>query len=236
MLVALCVVRLGGDAHAETPAELPRQERIERAKALFESGVAHYNLGEYDEAVADFESGYRYRPEPLFLYNIAQGLRRAHHRESALAYYHRYLELVPDAPERASVLVTIEELSRTPAPSAVAVSTSAVSSAHPPAPATHRARLVAALTIGAGAVALTGVGLGLELSANDSYQTLLRTCAPNCDRGSWASLPARYYAADALFATAAGLAVVDVVLWTIELRARRVERRSAPASTQVASP
>jgi hypothetical protein len=134
------------------------------------------------------------------------------------------------------VLVTIEELSRPTAPPPAAVPTEAVSSAHAPAPAAHRARLVAALAIGAGAVALAGVGLGLQLSANDSYQTLLRTCAPNCDRSSWASLPARYYAADALFATAAGLAVVDVVLWTIELRARRVERRSAPASTQVASP
>lgn len=234
MLLALFVSWLG-DAHAQKPAELPRQERIEHARALFESGVAHFNLGEYDAAVADFESGYRYRPEPLFLYNIAQAHRRANHREPALAYYRRYLQLVPDAPERTAVEAAIEALSRPPPLPPEPAPPPPPAEPRSPAPKAPRARLVAALTLGAGALALAGAGLGLQLSADDSYQTLQRTCAPTCVRASWASLPARYQAADALFAAAAGVVVIDVVLWAIELRARRAHRHDAGSPTLAAS-
>ena len=138
---------------------------------------------------------------------------------------------MPDAPERAAVLATIEALARAPAPPPPVEPPPP----RPPPPAAPRARRIAAVVLGAGALALTGAGLGLQLSADDRYQTLLRTCAPTCDRASWSSLPARYQAADALFAVAAGAAVVDVVLWAIELRARRADRRFALTPTLAAS-
>jgi tetratricopeptide (TPR) repeat protein len=48
-----------------------------QAKALYQSGMAHYNLNEIREALKDFKEAYRLFPqEPVFLFNIAQCHRR----------------------------------------------------------------------------------------------------------------------------------------------------------------
>src|SRR5262245_23566656 len=70
---------------------LPREDTQERARRLFESGEEHYNLGEFAEAVADFEAAYHAVPKYVMLYNIAQAYRQAGDRQHAIESYQRYL-------------------------------------------------------------------------------------------------------------------------------------------------
>src|SRR5262249_4055916 len=59
--------------------------------------MAHYNLNEYDEAIAQFEAGYRAVPQAVFLYNIAQAHRAAERPQRALEFYRKYLRQDPGA-------------------------------------------------------------------------------------------------------------------------------------------
>jgi tetratricopeptide (TPR) repeat protein len=73
------------------------------AKSYFERGMGHFNLEEYDAAIAQWENGYRLKPVPEFLYNIAQAYRLSKRAEKALTFYRKYLKLFVKAPNRAEV-------------------------------------------------------------------------------------------------------------------------------------
>jgi tetratricopeptide (TPR) repeat protein len=106
---------------AEEPPELNEAARVARSRAHYERARAHFNLGEYEAAMREFEEGYRYKPNPLFLYNIAQAARKAGRRDKALELFKRYLVVSPRAAERREVERAIAELERERA-------------AHPPEP------------------------------------------------------------------------------------------------------
>jgi tetratricopeptide (TPR) repeat protein len=110
MRVGVVVILMSLVAQAEEPT-ISEAERTARAKAWFEKGRASFRLEDFESAVHEFEEGYRYRQQPLFLYNIAQSARRAGHLEKSLDAYKRYLAARPDAPERRDVEHLIEELS-----------------------------------------------------------------------------------------------------------------------------
>ena len=65
--------------------------------------MAHFRLDEYDAAVKEWEAGFRARPSPQFLYNIAQAYRLSKQYDKALSFYKKYLYMQPDAPNRAEV-------------------------------------------------------------------------------------------------------------------------------------
>jgi tetratricopeptide (TPR) repeat protein len=94
--------------------------RATQARQRFESGMAHFNLDEFAEALADFEAGYRLKPSPEFLFNIAQSYRKLDKPDKALEFYRKYLMAKPDAPNRARIQQTIDDLSRTRRPAAPA--------------------------------------------------------------------------------------------------------------------
>jgi tetratricopeptide (TPR) repeat protein len=85
-------------------------ERIRSARAHYEQAVSHYNLDEFAPALAEFREAYRLKPDPSFLFNIAQCHRRLGENEEALDFYRKYLRSMPDAPNRADVERTIAEL------------------------------------------------------------------------------------------------------------------------------
>jgi tetratricopeptide (TPR) repeat protein len=87
------------------------------AKRLFNSGMAHFNLQEYQPAIDDFEAAYRALPDPSFLYNLAQAHRLAHNRERAIYFYRIYLHAAPNAANRDEVEHRLAEL-QAPPPSA----------------------------------------------------------------------------------------------------------------------
>jgi tetratricopeptide (TPR) repeat protein len=83
-----------------------------RAKALFESGTAHYNLSEYKEALDDFKGAYRLFREPTFLFNIAQCERQMSDFAAAANHYRAYRREAPVATNRVDVDALIGEMDR----------------------------------------------------------------------------------------------------------------------------
>jgi tetratricopeptide (TPR) repeat protein len=78
-------------------------DRPVQAQLRYESGMAHFNLQEWDAAIADWQEGYRIKPVPEFLFNIAQAYRKSDRPDKALFFYERYLSLAPNGPDRADV-------------------------------------------------------------------------------------------------------------------------------------
>jgi hypothetical protein len=73
------------------------------AKTHYQLGRAHLERGEFADAIREFETGYKLKPLPLFIYNIAQVERVAGQTQKALEDYERYLNAEPRAPDRAEV-------------------------------------------------------------------------------------------------------------------------------------
>jgi tetratricopeptide (TPR) repeat protein len=96
MLAALCLL-LG------TPARADEEERSKAAAQHFESGMARFNLQEWDGAIGEWQAGYRIKPAPEFLYNIGQAYRLSKRSDKALQFYETYLRVAPRAPNRAEV-------------------------------------------------------------------------------------------------------------------------------------
>ena len=81
-----------------------------KAKALYEKGLSHYNLGEFDSAIAAFKDSYAVSNAPGLLFNIAQSYRLKKDYEQATYFYQTYLRLKPDAANRADVEARLKEM------------------------------------------------------------------------------------------------------------------------------
>jgi hypothetical protein len=121
--VVLAALLFGGRvAQARTGGE---------ARDAFEEGAASFRLGKYQAAIEAWERGYKLRPDPVFLFNIAQAYRQADDGAHALDYYRSYLAAAPAAANRAEVERRIEQLQAGTSPATVA-SADAGSFALPP--------------------------------------------------------------------------------------------------------
>lgn len=80
------------------------------AKAHYATGVRHFDLSEFDKALAEFKDAYRNKPDPVFLYNIGQCHRKLGHTDEAITFYQSYLRRAPDAKNREEVERRIAEL------------------------------------------------------------------------------------------------------------------------------
>lgn len=96
-------------APAPGDAKTDDQKKAE-AKALYEKGLSHYNLGEFDQAIAAFRAAYAISSAPGLLFNIAQSFRLKKDYEQAVYFYTTYLRLRPDAPNRADVEARLQEM------------------------------------------------------------------------------------------------------------------------------
>jgi tetratricopeptide (TPR) repeat protein len=76
---------------------------LKEARASYEEGARHYDLGEYAEALASFRDAYRAKDDPAFLFNIAQCLRKLNRLDEASYFYRSYLRRAPDADNREKV-------------------------------------------------------------------------------------------------------------------------------------
>jgi len=61
------------------------------ARAKTKTGTAAFNLGQYNEAAADYEAAYKAVLDPVLLFNIGQAYRLAGNPEKALTAYRSYL-------------------------------------------------------------------------------------------------------------------------------------------------
>ena len=90
---------LGSVAHASEPSDRGASE----ARRLYESGMKHYNVGEYKEALQSFKDAYFAKPDAVFLFNMGQCFRQLNQPADAAREYRAYLRESPDAPNRAEV-------------------------------------------------------------------------------------------------------------------------------------
>jgi tetratricopeptide (TPR) repeat protein len=107
-------------SHAEPPPAASAEDRAStkpatgdaraRAKRLFEQGQAHYDLGEYDEAIAAFREAYELSSAPALLFNIAQSHRLKGDCRRALQVYRHFVRLDPNSRERADAEAHIAKL------------------------------------------------------------------------------------------------------------------------------
>lgn len=74
-----------------------------QARSLYERGMAHFQLAEYDQAIAKWQEGFRLRPVPEFLYNIGQAYRLSNRPDKAIQAYRAYLRMAPKAENREEV-------------------------------------------------------------------------------------------------------------------------------------
>ena len=82
----------------------------EDATALEASGNKHFQLAEYDAAIADFKEAFRISDAPGYLYNIAQAYRLKNDCRSAATFYKNYLRRMPDAANAAKVRERVTEM------------------------------------------------------------------------------------------------------------------------------
>lgn len=90
---------------------------VEEAKLHFEKAQTAYKLGQFDEAIREYEAAYRAMPDPAFLFNIAQSERQQYRLDKkpqrlhkSLSLYKSYLREMPKANNRETVQKLIEEL------------------------------------------------------------------------------------------------------------------------------
>src|SRR5262245_8860449 len=82
----------------------PVEEAAHKAREAFAEGSAQFNLGNWEKAVDAWQNGYRQKPDPIFLYNIAQAYRLwENHEERAIFFYKSYLRNSPKAANRDEV-------------------------------------------------------------------------------------------------------------------------------------
>lgn len=98
---------VGGWARA-TPSVEP--DRAVEARRHFENGTRLFASGRLAEALVEFESANRIKPDPALLYDLAETHRALGHDSTALTYYRAFLEAAPYSPKREEVETKIRLL------------------------------------------------------------------------------------------------------------------------------
>ncbi|HJZ84243.1 MAG TPA: hypothetical protein VKN99_03690 [Polyangia bacterium] len=80
--------------------------------------------------------------------------------------------------------------------------------------------------VGGVGVAVAATGTILVLSVGGDYDHLKQTCAPSCDPGSWSGLHTRVETGYVLIGVGAAAVATGAVLWLLQPRSGRPERRA----------
>jgi Tfp pilus assembly protein PilF len=103
-VVALWGAILGGESVALA------QDHTAVAKSHSQRGTRLYQVGDYRQALEEFKAAHLAKPDPAFLYNIAQCHRQLGEDEQAITLYKRFLAASPNAPNRAALEKRIAEM------------------------------------------------------------------------------------------------------------------------------
>lgn len=82
------------------------------ARSLFEAGRTAFDAGRYADALEYFERSHELSGRSALLYNIGSAADRLRRDEEALRAFERYLQELPDAPNRSAVQARIQVLRR----------------------------------------------------------------------------------------------------------------------------
>jgi hypothetical protein len=90
----------------------PNDPASKAARAAYEEGQVAFNLGQWDKAIEAWQRGYKAKPDPVFLYNIAQAYRKAGNTEQSIFFYKSYLHNTSNAPNRDEVVSWVDQLEK----------------------------------------------------------------------------------------------------------------------------
>jgi tetratricopeptide (TPR) repeat protein len=85
-------------------------DALNQAKTHFEAGKNAYNAGDWQTAIREFKAAEALRPSPILDYNIGLANEKLGKRRVAVKYYKRYLELQPNAANKAEVEGKVQQL------------------------------------------------------------------------------------------------------------------------------
>ena len=204
LLPLLVVVAATTHAFAQAPAP-PAPGPKPDVSALEAKATKHYELAEYDAAIADFKEAYRLSENPAYLYNIAQAYRMKNECREASTFYKNYLRNAANPPNAAKVRERIAEMdacaatqpaptttttpTTTPTPTTTTTTTTAqaqpdqqVDEPEEPEPAPANRAWMKWAGIGGMAVGALGVGLGVKfaLDGKAANDDLAKQCMVSC--------------------------------------------------------
>jgi tetratricopeptide (TPR) repeat protein len=160
-------------------AQAQSADALVKAREHYRAGRALYHLGNYAEAIREFQAGYELVPKPQFLIDGGQGYRKLGELARAQAMYQKFLATAPaDDPDRAYVNKLLAEVeaaiaSEPPviAPAPSAAPPVAAPQVAPLAVAAPRPRAFAVRhwwIFPVGAVVLAGVATGIYFAVRPS--------------------------------------------------------------------
>lgn len=129
-LVAALVAGAPSSASGAEPPESPDAA----ARRHYEAGRKAFDLGEFDKAIVAYKEAYKLKPDPAFLFNIAQSCRLSNDPAQAAFFYRSYLRNRPDAPNRDEVEERIKQMDEAARKTGGAGPTPNAQPAGPPSP------------------------------------------------------------------------------------------------------
>ncbi len=230
--LAACVSLAFDLAAQPTP---PANDADERARSLHEQGVAAFEAGDYDRAIAAFSEAYELSPAPGILFNLGQAhvAKGPSNCAEARRAYSMYLQAAPNARNRQAVQTWIDELAacadaeearRAQASTPPAAAGPADEASAPPAPVTvfaepaapvSESRDVPWLAIGAGSLGVVAAAIGgvMYASAGSDYSELKDSCGNQCAPSSWEDAADRERTGLVLIGVGSALAIGSLVIW-----------------------
>ncbi len=109
---SFCIVICVGSLPASPRHAFADDEATEQARRHYQEAQKQFDLGMWDTAIVEFTKAYELRPDPNFLYNMAQAYRRGGNLRRAIDLYKNYLIKVPKSPQRAEVEERIKNLQK----------------------------------------------------------------------------------------------------------------------------
>jgi len=128
------VLHTGATARAaETPPTAAAVTPAQKAKQHYLRGEAYFKSKNFSEAMDEYQKGYLEKPDPVFIFNIAQCQRLLGNSAAAVEFYQRYLKEAPDGPGRPVAEREIAEL-RPPQPDGASPAETPAPAVPPPGP------------------------------------------------------------------------------------------------------
>jgi tetratricopeptide (TPR) repeat protein len=177
---------------ATAPAFAQSSDAAKEARDLYERGVRHYNVREYDAAIEDFKRAYLLSATPSLLFNLAQAYRQKGPGScaDAAAAYRAYLRERPNAADRKTIEGHIDNLDACakseppakkeppppPPPEVEGTPTPPVLVEEAPPPSPRRNLSTPSLVLGGSGIVLLGTGALLNGLARVRYSDLQSEC------------------------------------------------------------
>jgi tetratricopeptide (TPR) repeat protein len=185
----------------------------EIARLHFLLGTEHYDRGEYEKALVEFEAARRAQALPELDFNMARCLEKLGRKADAIAAYERFLLQKRDQEVSERLQGLRDELARKSAPSTSVQPSS-------PAPTTRRRLPIASIALGGLTTVSLVTGAALLGVTAPEYDRVSTTCIAPCPRAQWEHLETQAYAGYAMLSIAGVAAVIDIALWVDWARKR----------------